>query len=204
MAAQLQAMMSMLGGGPGAAGGPGGDGAAPDFASMFSQMLGAGGPLGGPGLGDGQNRLLGNGMGMGMGDMDDPAGLGGMPPGFPDFSALGGFGGGGGGPDGMPSFPGFPGMGGLGAPAKKSWIERIFPLLHTLSIIVLVGFVVVWWEPRLSSLRGGLERTWVSRWSGLGGRKGRSVLEGVASGVLGGVEVLVSRCRHTPCCDVRG
>ena len=177
--------MDGMGGMGGAGGGMGGEGM-PDFQKMMAQMMGvdAGGP---------QQNLLG--------DLDDPAGLGGAPGpnpfagmpgmgegGMPDFSALGGLGGLG----GMGGMPGMPGMGG----PRKSKVDKYFPLVHALSIFVLALFTVLWWEPTLRLTRygrlGGLDLAWADRWGGLAGKRG--VLKGLKDDVLGGVEVLV-RCQ---------
>jgi len=185
MQEQLAAMFGGLGGGaPGS--GPGGEGM-PDFQRMMAQMMGMEQPP------TGQNLL---------GDLDDPAGLGGAPPGnpfagmpgmdgtgMPDLSALGGLGGLGG-MGGMGGMPGMPGMGG----PRKTKVEKYFPLVHAFSIFVLAIFTAVWWEPTLRLTRygrlGGLDLTWADRWGGLAGSRG--VLKGLKDDVLGGIEVLVS------------
>lgn len=174
MSDQLNAMMSMFGG----AGGPGGEGM-PDMSQMFAQMMGGGGP---PGLGGAggmpADRLLG--------DLDDPAGLGVPSPGFPDLSALAGGMGGMGGAGGMPGFPGM-------VPARKSWIERVFPLIHALAMVLLVGFTVMWWEPRVGAGRvGHIGRGWAARWGDLRGQK-RFGDDFRISALVRGVEALVSR-----------
>ncbi|WRT65104.1 uncharacterized protein IL334_002046 [Kwoniella shivajii] len=163
MSSQLESMMSMFGGGP-----PGGaNGELPDMATMLSQMMGRMGPSSGP---EGSQRLLG--------DLDDPAGLGGLPP-----NLFGGGRGGDGGNGDMP-FP-FPGMGmgmGMGGTTKKSKSERYFPMIHFISIILLALFTVGWWEPMIQSrhLISAIEGNWIQRWSGLS----KSI------GKFGGVEVL--------------
>ncbi|WWC59120.1 uncharacterized protein I303_101668 [Kwoniella dejecticola CBS 10117] len=170
MSAQLEAMMSMFGGGPpGDAGtGLGPDGEMPDMGRLLSQMMGMGAGAGGAGMGDSQ-RLLG--------DLDDPAGLGGM----------GGMGGMGGLPSNLFGGPGsgdagpgagvgdmpfsFPGFG--GTPQRKSKSEKYFPIVHFISIILLSIFTIVWWEPKIkasTSLINAIEGDWSTRWSGLNGR----------------------------------
>lgn len=84
-------------------------------------------------------------------------------------------------------FPAFP-----GAPARKSKVERYFPLIHAISVGLLLAFVVGWWEPSLRSTRWAgraLERGWAGRWAGLAGRKG--MWRGVKDELMGGVEMLV-------------
>ncbi|KAL7423342.1 hypothetical protein Q5752_002645 [Cryptotrichosporon argae] len=171
MAAQLEAMMSMFGGGAGG-GGPGAG--APDMSALLN-MLGAG-------PGGGVQNLLG--------DLDDPAGL--NPPfgGMPDLSSLGslsslgnlGGGGGGGGSAG----PG--GLFGSG-PAPRTRAERALPLIHVAAVLALVGAVVVWWEPALRHAAGlgalGLG-TW-DRWASLSGRR---ALGGTLAADLGGLQPL--------------
>jgi hypothetical protein len=155
MAEQLNRMMSMFGGGGAPGGGAGGEGGMPDMSQLLAQMMG-GGPGDAPMPAD---RLLG--------DMDDPAGFN-PPPGFPDMSSMGmGMGGMGG---------GFPGMGGMGmggaGHAKKSWIVKLFPLIHALAMVLLVGFTIIWWEPRVSSMRTGvMDRSWADRFGDLRGVK---------------------------------
>ena len=195
MQEQLAAMFGSMGGGApgggaggfggmGGMGGPGGEGM-PDFQRMMAQMMGMEAPP------SGQNLL---------GDLDDPAGLGGAPPsgnpfagmpgmdgtGMPDFSALGGLG-------GLGGMGGMPGMGGMGGP-RKTKVDKYFPIVHALSIFVLAMFTVVWWEPTLRLTRygrlGGLDLTWADRWGGLAGSRG--VMKGLKEDVLGGVELLVS------------
>lgn len=123
-----------------------------------------------------------------LGDLDDPAGLSTPPSGFPDFSALaGGAGGGAGGMGGMPAFPGM-------VPPQRSWIERVFPLVHALAMVLLVGFTVIWWEPKIGSGRvGHIGRGWADRWGDLRGQK-RFGDDFRISALVRGVEVLVSRC----------
>lgn len=183
MQEQLAAMFGNLGGGPGGGppgmGGPGGEGM-PDFQKIMAQMMGMDVP-------PSQNLL---------GDMNDPAGLGGAPSnpfanspfgqgGMPDLGSLGGF----------------PGMGGMGMPGMgmmggggKTKVDKYFPLVHFASIVVLALFSVVWWEPALrssrSSILGGVGGT-LARWAGLAG--GRGVVRVIKQEVLGGIEVLVSR-----------
>lgn len=167
MTEQLNAMMSMFGGGPGGAGAEG----QPDMSQLFAQMMAGAGPGAG---GMPADRLLG--------DLDDPAGLGGPPPGFPDMSALGQMGGMGGG------MPGFPGM----VAPRRSWIERVFPLIHALAMVLLVGFTVIWWEPRVGAGRSGyIGRGWAERWGDLRGAK-RFGDDFRISALLQGVDVLVS------------
>lgn len=171
---QFQAMMSMLGGG--GAGMEGGPQGMPDISNLFAQMMGQSpGGAGGPNL---------------LGDLDDPAGLGGNPfdpngaggmPSFPDLSQLANLG------------MGMGGMGGMGMPQKgKGWVERSFPLIHALGVLALLAFVVGWWEPsiRLARWAGAMESGVVPRWARLAGRRGG--WGGAKSGLLGDVESLVS------------
>jgi hypothetical protein len=152
MQEQLNRMMSMFGG-PGA----GGEGGAPDMSQILAQMMGGAAP----GQGMAGDRLLG--------DLDDPAGIPSMPPNFPDLASMMG-GGGAGGPFGG---GGMPGMGmGMGGPVKRSWIVRIFPLIHALAMVLLVGFTIIWWEPKIGSRRYGLvERSWADRFGDFRGSK---------------------------------
>ena len=170
MAEQLNSMMSMFGmTPPGSSDQPG---QMPDMSQLLAQMMG--GAPGGAGFG-GQNLL---------GDLDDPAGLGGvggggLPPGFPNLPL-----------DGMPSFPGMPGMPGLGVPAGKTWVERVFPLVHFLGTLLLLAFTVIWWEPSLWSRRNPLSLGgWSDRWAALAGHGKRWELKSFSGSV---VEVLVS------------
>ncbi|KAK8846682.1 hypothetical protein IAR55_005769 [Kwoniella newhampshirensis] len=161
MSAQLEAMMSMFGGPPGLGAGGGGVGpgseGVPDMSRLLAQMMG-GDPssFGGPG-----------GGGNLLGDVDDPAGLGGgagvggIPPNL--FGPSG--------TDGFPSFPGMPGLGGAAA-KPRSKAEKYFPLVHFVSIIVLSIFAVAWWEPALFKISpSSLLSTWSRRWAGLSGRR---------------------------------
>lgn len=161
----------------GGAGGPGQEGGMPDMSQMFAQMMSGAPPPGLGGMGGGgmpADRLLG--------DLDDPAGLNTPPPGFPDFSALAGGAG-----DGMGGMPGFPGM----VPTRRSWIERVFPLIHALAMVLLVGFTVMWWEPRVGAGRvGHIGRGWAARWGDLRGQK-RFGDDFRISALVRGVEVLV-------------
>lgn len=173
MQEQLAAMFGSLGGGPGV---PGAEGGMPDFQKMMAQMMGMEAPP--------QNLL---------GDLDDPAGLGGTPNplggnmfgqgGMPDLSSMLGSG-------------GMPGMGmgmGMGGPRGKTKVDKWFPVVHFASIVVLALFSVVWWEPTLRSTRGGVlggVGGTLSRWAGLAG--GRGVVRVIKQEVLGGIEVLVS------------
>ncbi|WVQ97736.1 hypothetical protein IAU59_004850 [Kwoniella sp. CBS 9459] len=147
MSAQLEAMMSMFGGaGAGAGGGGAGAGEMPDFSKLMAQMMGV--PPDGAGAGA-QNLL---------GDVDDPAGLG------------GGFGGGGSAGSGFGAgdspFPfAIPGM----TPAPvKSKAAKWFPLVHFISIVLLSLFSVLWWEPtlRARSPLSGIDQGWSGRWAG--------------------------------------
>jgi hypothetical protein len=142
MAEQLEAMMSMLGGG----------GDNPDMSRLLSQMMGDTPRY--------QNLL---------GDLDDPAGLS-TPP-FP------------------PSFPSFPG---LPTPTPgKSWVDKIFPLVHVFAMVALAAFVAVWWEPSLRAARwaGQVDAGLASRW-------GRLLRKSLAKGLIGDIEPLVcSPCR---------
>jgi hypothetical protein len=169
MADQLNAMMSMFGGGAGGQGGP------PDMSQLLAQMMGGQQP------GPAGDRLLG--------DLDDPAGLN-TPPNFPDLaSMMGGGGAGGGGPFGGMGM-GMPGMG-MGGSAKKSWIVRIFPLIHALAMVLLVGFTIIWWEPRIGKGRFGLvDRSWAERFGDLRGSK-RFGDDFRISALTRGVEVVV-------------
>lgn len=161
-------------GGPGA----GGEGGVPDMSQLLAQMMG--GAV--PGQGMAGDRLLG--------DLDDPAGLPNQPS-FPDLASMMGSGGAGGG--GSP-FGGMPGMGmgmGMGGPVKRSWIVRIFPLIHALAMILLVGFTIIWWEPRIGSRRYGLvERSWADRFGDFRGSK-RFGDDFRISALMRGVEVVV-------------
>ncbi|OCF41563.1 hypothetical protein I317_04575 [Kwoniella heveanensis CBS 569] len=154
MSAQLEAMMSMFGGGGGLGGpgGPGGEGAGemPDFSRLMAQMMGVspdGMGTGGPG----QNLL---------GDVDDPAGLGGVPPNL--FGGLGA-----GGANSPFPFPSMPGMG-IGPAPVKSKAAKWFPLVHFISIVLLSLFSVLWWEPtlRAKSPLSGIDQGWSGRWAG--------------------------------------
>ncbi|CAD6588564.1 MAG: hypothetical protein TREMPRED_005098 [Tremellales sp. Tagirdzhanova-0007] len=155
MSAQVEAMMSMFGGGTGA-----GTGGMPDIQRLMAQMMGA------DPSGTGQNLL---------GDLDDPAGLGnfgnGQPPKNPfDFPGAA-----------FPSFSGLP-------TKKKSRVERYFPLIHAVFVIILLVFVVAWWEPRLRSAKWTdrvLEQAWTERWALLAGRRGmwRAMKQDLSGGV---------------------
>jgi hypothetical protein len=171
-------MMAMLNGG---AGGPGPEGM-PDMSRLLAQMMGGAG-AGAPGAEGNMPNLLG------MGDLDDPAGLGGVPPlnanGMPNF------------PD-MSAFANMPGMAGMmpgmGAPQGKGWVEKLYPLIHFIGVLVLLAFAVVWWEPTIRAARWANKldgETTLGRWARLAGRGG--VRQVAASGMLGNVEVLVSR-----------
>ena len=162
MSAQLAAMMSMFGG-PSAGSTEGG---MPDMQNLFAQMMGGGNP-GGPNL---------------LGDLNDPAGLGGGGGGGGDFPPNM-FGNG-----GFPAFPGMP----AATSQKRSKVERFFPLIHAVSILVFLVFVAVWWEPSVRSSRwpGQLEQGLAGRWAALSGRRG--VWRGVKDDLLGGVAGLVS------------
>ncbi|WWD21991.1 hypothetical protein CI109_106479 [Kwoniella shandongensis] len=156
MSAQLEAMMSMFGGAPGAPG-AGGEGL-PDMSRLLAQMMGGDPSSFGGAPGGGASNLLG--------DVDDPAGLGGIPPNL--FGPPGAGGG------DMPAFPSFPGMPGFGGAASKprSKAEKYFPLVHFISIILLSIFAVAWWEPALFKVSPtSLLSTWPRRWAGLSGRR---------------------------------
>jgi hypothetical protein len=174
MQEQLAAMFGGVGGGA-----PGGDGQMPDFQKMMAQMMGMGGE-------PGQNLL---------GDLDDPAGLGGAPNPFANPDLLSALGGAGGPPGagGLPGFLGMPGMGGMGMGGGKTRIDKYFPVVHFASVIVLALFTVIWWEPTLRSARfsglGGMDKT-LARWAGLAG--GRGVVRVIKQEVLGGIEILAS------------
>ena len=148
------------------------------MSQLLAQMMGGAGGTGGMPA----DRLLG--------DMDDPAGIpsgAGGPQGFPDLASMMGSAGGLGGAGG---FPGMPGM--MGAPTKKSWIVRIFPLVHALALVLLVGFTIIWWEPKIGSRRYGLvERSWAERFGDF--RGGKRFGDDFRIGALTrGVEVVVS------------
>jgi hypothetical protein len=150
----------------------------PDMQKLLSQMMG------GLGEGGGQNLL---------GDVDDPAGLGGLPPNFGNMGGLGGMGAG-------SAFPGMPmgmGMGMDMGSQARSTVDRYFGLIHALGIMGLAMFIIGWWEPRLSATRwsGEILGSWASRWSGLVGKKG--FLRGLKAELIGGVESLVSRLMIT-------
>lgn len=172
-------MMAMLNGGAGGAGGAGPEGM-PDMSRLFAQMMGGAPPGSGPQ--GGMPNLLG------MGDLDDPAGLGGTPPlnaagmpNFPDMSAFAN----------MPGMQGMPGMG-MGAPQGKGWVEKLYPLVHFIAILLLLAFATVWWEPTIRAARWADvvdDKSTLGRWARLAGRVGGRQV--VASGVLGNVEVLV-------------
>ncbi|WWC87157.1 uncharacterized protein L201_002043 [Kwoniella dendrophila CBS 6074] len=175
MSAQLEAMMSMFGGGSGGPPGLGGEGGMPDMSQLLQQMMGGMNP-------NDSQRLLG--------DLDDPAGLGGpasggIPPGL--------FGGGGGNGGDMPfPFPGMEGLGGLGGFGggmiqKKSKSEKYFPLVHFVSIILLSLFTIIYWEPKLYSTTTSLSglsninsNNLIKRWSS----QSKSI------GKFGGVEIV--------------
>lgn len=169
---------------PGLGMGAGGD--APDIQQLLSSMFGGMPPGGQPG----QNLL---------GDLDDPAGLGGNPAANP-FAALGNM-------PGMEGLGGMPGMGGMGGmpgfggPVKRGKVEKYFGLVHFLSIVVLALFAVLWWEPSLRATRygrlGALDLSWADRWSGLAA--GRGTLRVIKDDVLGGIELLV-RLQPLPGC----
>lgn len=171
-------MMAMLNGGAGGAGGAGPEGM-PDMSRLFAQMMGGAPPGSGPQ--GGMPNLLG------MGDLDDPAGLGGTPPlnaagmpNFPDMSAFAN----------MPGMQGMPGMG-MGAPQGKGWVEKLYPLVHFIATLLLLAFATVWWEPTIRAARWADvvdDKSTLGRWARLAGRVGGRQV--VASGVLGNVEVL--------------
>ncbi|OWZ71966.1 hypothetical protein AYX14_02642 [Cryptococcus neoformans] len=155
MARQLEAMMSMFGA-PGAQSSAGGA-EMPDMSKLLAQMMGD------PSLASGPNA---QGQGM-IGDVDDPAGLGGMGPGgiLSNLSDL--FGGAG---AGGPSFPGF-GDAGVGQKQGKGKIEKYFPVAHFISVILLAIFAVAWWEPTLRMTAAfRTENVWADRWAGFAGR----------------------------------
>ncbi|ORY25351.1 hypothetical protein BCR39DRAFT_544442 [Naematelia encephala] len=151
---------------------------------QFFSAFGGGGLGGGGGIGPGSEGIpdisqlfaqMMGGMqppGSGgpnlLGDLDDPAGLG---------LGLGGA-----------PFP-FPGMPGLGPPKEKSKIQRFWPLIHLLSVLALVAFTVVWWEPALHAASNGgwkiASGRWVNRWAGLQGSTGLwGKVRGLAAGDL--------------------
>ena len=157
-------------------------------ATMSSQLEAMmsmfGGPAGGEGGMPDMQRLMAqmmgadsSGVGAGLnllGDLDDSAGLDGRP---------------------MPplNFPGaMNGLSGLPTIQKKSRVERYFPLIHALSVVALLVFVVGWWEPTLRSARWPTKTTsqgLTGRWAGLARRNG--VWKGVQDELAGEVEVLV-------------
>jgi hypothetical protein len=169
-----QRMMAMMGGG---------GGGADDISNLLAQVTGQGGGAGsGPGL---------------LGGMNDPSGLGPNPfgptegdmPNFPDLSQLANLG-----------MGGMGGMG-MGAPQQgRGWVERAFPLVHAIGMLVLLAFVIGWWEPniRLARWAGAIDSTGtIGRWARLAGRKGG--WRGATSGFLGDVESLVSSvCSYNP------
>jgi len=145
------------------------------MSQLLAQMMGGAGGMGGMPA----DRLLG--------DMDDPAGIpSGGPQGFPDLASMMGSAG------GLGGAGGFPGMPGMGAPTKKSWIVRIFPLIHAIAMVLLVGFTIIWWEPKIGSRRYGLvDRSWSDRFGDLRGSK-RSGDDFRIGALTRGVEVVVS------------
>lgn len=187
MAEQLSAMF----GGANPFGGAGGEGGMPEMSRLLAQMMGGMDPTAGAG---GQNLL---------GDLDDPAGLGGQPgPNVNPFAGLGGLGGLGGMGDGggLPpnlfgegGFPGFPGMPGLGGAAQKTKVAKYFPIAHVVAMGLLAVFSVTWWEPALRATRWGhlLDSGGIAgRWYGLAG--GRGVVRLIKNDVLGMIEPIVS------------
>lgn len=173
MADQLQKMMAMMGGGGMGAGGA--EGGMPDMSNLLAQMMGGGG-AGGPNLLGGIDDPSASGLGS---NPFDPSGAGGMA-GFPDLSQFANM--------------GMGGMGGMGMPQKgKTWVERSFPLIHAVGMLMLLAFVIGWWEPsiRLARWAGSVDGTGtIGRWARLAGRKGG--WRGATSGLLGDVESLVS------------
>ncbi|KAI5478591.1 hypothetical protein MNV49_004850, partial [Pseudohyphozyma bogoriensis] len=136
-------------------GAPGGIGAASPFApgtsdpfAALAGMAGMGGPFGGAqgGAGGGaggdpfaammQQMMGGAGGGMGRGAGGPGAGGGGLP---------------------QPPVHPFP-------PTPKSTLEKLFPLVHLVSMVGLVLYFVAVFEPEKRGLGGGLD--W-RRWSGL-------------------------------------
>lgn len=187
-------MFGSLGGGPpggAGSGGPnpfgGGDGM-PDFQKIMAQMMGLDPNATPPNL---------------LGDMDDPAGLGGAPPN--PFAGLGG-----GGPNGMPDLSALGGLGGLGgmpgfgAAPKRSKVDKYWGLVHFVAVLLLAAFAIVWWEPFLRAARssriGSVVATsagvsgWAGRWARLAG--GRGVVRVIKDEFLGGIEVIVSGIRY--------
>lgn len=155
MARQLEAMMSMFGTPDAQSSGGGAE--TPDMSRLLAQMMGD------PSLASGPNA---QGQGM-IGDVDDPAGLGGMGPGGipPNLSDL--FGG------AFADGPSFPGFGGAGAGQQqgKGKVEKYFPLAHFISVILLAVFAVTWWEPALRMTAAfRTENVWADRWAGFAGR----------------------------------
>ncbi|WVN88798.1 uncharacterized protein L203_104011 [Cryptococcus depauperatus CBS 7841] len=161
MAKQLEAMMSMFGS-PNTQAGPGGE--MPDIGRLLADMMSDSSLETKPAI-NGQETL---------GNLDDPAGFGGM------------------GPEGIP--PQFPGGAGdlpfrftdlnarIQKRESKSKVEKYFPLMHFIAMVALAVFTVVWWEPALEDaapLRQGT--SWSERWNGFAGRR----IKG-----LGQVEVL--------------
>ena len=152
----------------------------PDMSQLLAQMMGMPPPTGAGNL---------------LGDMDDPAGLGGARPGMPGMPGMDGMDGGGLPPgmaemfNNLQSGAGLPGFGAV-KPQTKS--ERWFPLVHAISMILLGLFCVIWWEPSLRGARfvGRVDGWWARRWGGLIGQRGW--LGSVTEELIGGVEVLVS------------
>jgi hypothetical protein len=189
MAEQLQAMMSILGGGGGGGGGfgglGGGQGGEPDMSRLFSQMLGGDVPT--P-----SQRLLG--------DLDDPAGLGGDP-GLGGLGGLGAFGSGAGAGMGFDPSQGFPSFPMMPQPQKgRSWVDKTFPLIHALAVVLLAAFVALWWEPNVRAAKwaGQVDAGWITRWGRLSGRRG--LLDTAKVGLLGDIEALVSAKRRLQAC----
>ena len=152
----------------------GANGPAPSdpFQAMMANMLNSSGQN--EGMPD-FSRLLAQTLGMPesstpnlLGDLDDPAGLSGAPP-FP---------------------AGFP-MAQAGS-ARPSRVDRFYPLVHLVSILALMAFVVVWWEPNIRLARWGVSLSWRDRWSALSPQ--RNLLESLKE-TISGVERLV---RPTP------
>lgn len=148
----------------------GGDAGGEDmFAQMLAQMTGGAGGAAG-------------GAGAGM--------FGGMGAGGNPFAAMAG-GGGGGGPGAPPTSP-FP-------PQPKTLLDRVFPLVHLLSMIGLALYAVMYLEPaRKAGLYGW---TWTGlsagidwrAWGSLAGHK-PAVMANNAANVVGlGISEVVSR-----------
>ncbi|GMK58398.1 hypothetical protein CspeluHIS016_0504300 [Cutaneotrichosporon spelunceum] len=141
-----------------------GPGEMPDFNTFMQQMMSSMGGADGQGF-----PALG---GLDGQDGSDP--FGGQDPFAALMQQMGGAGG-----DGTNPFAGLQGMQGMqagsgsssaGPPSKA---ERRLPLVHALAVVAFTLFVVVWWEPKMNSVRaGGVTEDWSARWKGLSSRSG--------------------------------